>query len=133
MHYRPPGRPERRIVPQQLKIPWEVGNGIVRIGRARGVRAQETGQPAMTMDPEAHYRLAVQRIAETHRQAERARAARSPSPRRQLRITEAVRTRLAFLLVQIGLRLLARSRRTRAQTRTTGVGGAAGARQCGRP
>jgi hypothetical protein len=66
----------------------------------------------MTMNPELHYRLAVQHIAETHRQAERARACRSRSPRWQFRITEAVRIRLAFLLVQTGLHLLARSRRT---------------------
>jgi len=71
-----------------------------------------TGQPTMTMSPELQYRLAVQRIAEDHRQAERARATRSRSPKRQLRIIEAVRIRLAFLLVQIGLHLLARSRRT---------------------
>jgi hypothetical protein len=68
----------------------------------------------MTIDPELHYRLALQHIAETRRRAERARAARSRPPRRQLRITEAVRIRLAFLLVQIGLHLLARSRRTSA-------------------
>jgi hypothetical protein len=68
----------------------------------------------MAMNPELQYRLAVQHIAETHRQAERARATRSRSPQRQLRIIEAVRIRLAFLLVQIGLRLLARSRRTSA-------------------
>jgi hypothetical protein len=66
----------------------------------------------MTMNPEQQYRLAVQYIAETHRQAERARATRSRSPKRQLGIIEAVRIRLAFLLVQIGLHLLARSRRT---------------------
>jgi len=64
----------------------------------------------MTMDPELHYRLAVEHIAETRRQAERARAARSRSPKRHLRIIEAVRIRLALLLAQIGLRLLARSR-----------------------
>jgi hypothetical protein len=68
----------------------------------------------MTMNPELYYRLALQHIAETRRQAERARATRSRSPKRQLRITEAVRIRLAFLLVQIGLHLLARSRRTSA-------------------
>jgi hypothetical protein len=66
----------------------------------------------MTMNPELHHRLAVEHIAEIHRRAERARAARSRSPRRQLRIIEAVRIRLAFLLVQIGLHLLARSHRT---------------------
>jgi hypothetical protein len=83
----------------------------------------------MTMDPELHYRLAVQQIAEARRQAERARAARSRSPKRQLRIIEAVRIRLAFLLVQIGLHLLARSRRTSSQGKnedrrlTVGAGG----------
>jgi hypothetical protein len=66
----------------------------------------------MTMNPELHYRLAVRHIADTRRQAERARATCSRSPRRQLRIIEAVRIRLAFLLVQIGLHLLARSRGT---------------------
>jgi hypothetical protein len=64
------------------------------------------------MNHEQQYRLAVQQIAEARRQAERARATRSRSPKRQLRIIESVRIRLAFLLVQIGLRLLARSRRT---------------------
>jgi hypothetical protein len=76
--------------------------------------AYATGQPTMTMNPELEYRLAVQHIAETRRQAERARATRSRSPKRQLRIIEAVRIRLAFLLVQIGLHLLARSRTTSA-------------------
>ena len=64
------------------------------------------------MNPALHHQLAAEHIAEIYRRAERARATRSRSPRRQLRITEAVRTRLAFLLVQIGLHLLARSRRT---------------------
>jgi hypothetical protein len=68
----------------------------------------------MTMNPELHYQLAVEHIAEIHRQAERARATRSRSPKRQLRIIETVRIRLAFLLVQIGLHLLVRSRRTSA-------------------
>jgi hypothetical protein len=68
----------------------------------------------MTMNPELHYRLAAEHIAEIHRRAEGARAARSRSPKRQLRIIEAVRIRLAFLLVQTGLHLLARSRRTSA-------------------
>jgi hypothetical protein len=68
----------------------------------------------MSMNPELHYRLAVQYIAESRRQAERARATRPRSPRRQLRIIEAIRIRLAFLLVQIGLHLLARSSRTSA-------------------
>jgi hypothetical protein len=77
----------------------------------------------MTMNPEQQYRLAVQHIAETRRQAELARAARSRSPRRQLRIIETVRIRLAFLLVQVGLHLLARSSRTSASARTTGAVG----------
>jgi 2-iminobutanoate/2-iminopropanoate deaminase len=38
MHYRPPGRSARRIVPQQLKRLWKVADGFVRIGRARGAR-----------------------------------------------------------------------------------------------
>jgi hypothetical protein len=58
------------------------------------------------MNPELHYRLAVQHIAETRRQAERARAPRPRSPTRQPGLIEAVRTRLAFLLVRIGLHLL---------------------------
>jgi hypothetical protein len=68
----------------------------------------------MTMNTELHYRLALEHIAEIRRQADRARATRSRSPRRQLRITETVRIRLAFLLARIGLHLLARSRRTSA-------------------
>jgi hypothetical protein len=60
----------------------------------------------MTMNPALHYQLAAEHIADIHRRAGRARTTRSRSPRRQLRITEAVRTRLAFLLVQIGLHLL---------------------------
>jgi hypothetical protein len=38
MHHRPPERSERRIVPRQLGRTLEVDDGIVRIGRARGVR-----------------------------------------------------------------------------------------------
>jgi hypothetical protein len=38
MHHRPPERSERRIVPRQLGTTLEVDDGIVRIGRARGVR-----------------------------------------------------------------------------------------------
>jgi MFS family permease len=38
MHHRPPRRSARRIVPRQLETTLEVDDGIVRIGRARGVR-----------------------------------------------------------------------------------------------
>src|SRR4051794_6737421 len=38
MHYRPPGRSAHRIVPRQLETTLEADDGIVRIGRARGVR-----------------------------------------------------------------------------------------------
>jgi hypothetical protein len=38
MHHRPPERSERRIVPRQLGTTLEVDDGIVRIGRTRGVR-----------------------------------------------------------------------------------------------
>ena len=41
MHYRPPGRSERRIVPRQLETTLEVDDGIVRIGRAQEAGAQD--------------------------------------------------------------------------------------------
>jgi len=45
MHYRPPERSGRRIVPQQPETTLEVDDGIVRIGRARGVRRSRSPPP----------------------------------------------------------------------------------------
>jgi hypothetical protein len=50
MHYRPPGRSERRIVPPQLETTLEVDDGIVRIGRARGVRRSRSPPPRALMN-----------------------------------------------------------------------------------
>jgi hypothetical protein len=38
MHHRPPERPAHRIVPRQPETTLEADDGIVRTGRARGVR-----------------------------------------------------------------------------------------------
>jgi MFS family permease len=50
MHYRPPGRSERRIVPRQPETTWKVDDGIVRIGRARGVRRSRSAPPRALMN-----------------------------------------------------------------------------------
>ena len=42
MHYRPPERSERRIVPRQPETTLEADDGIVRTGRERGL-AVRTG------------------------------------------------------------------------------------------
>jgi hypothetical protein len=45
MHYRPPGRSARRIVPRQLETTLEVDDGIVRTGRARSIRRSGSAPP----------------------------------------------------------------------------------------
>jgi MFS family permease len=50
MHHRPPKRSEPRIVPQQLETTLEVDDGIVRIGRARGVRRSRSPPPRALMN-----------------------------------------------------------------------------------
>jgi hypothetical protein len=50
MHFRPPGRSERRIVPQQLETTLEVDDGIVHIGRARAVRRSRSPPPRAPMN-----------------------------------------------------------------------------------
>jgi MFS family permease len=47
MHYRPPGRSAHRIVPQQMDPTLEVGDGIVRIGLARGIRRSRSPPRAL--------------------------------------------------------------------------------------
>jgi hypothetical protein len=55
MHYRPPGRSGRRIVPRRLGTTLEVDDGIVRIGRARGIRRSGSA-------PLAGARVAMRRV-----------------------------------------------------------------------
>jgi MFS family permease len=50
MHYRPPGRSARRIVPRQLETTLEVDDGIVRIGRAHGARRSRSPPPRALMN-----------------------------------------------------------------------------------
>ena len=50
MHYRPPGRSERRIVPRQLETTLEVDDGIVRTGRARSIRRSRSAPPRALMN-----------------------------------------------------------------------------------
>src|SRR5262245_19340229 len=45
MHHRPPRRSAHRIVAQQLETTLEVDDGIVRIGRARGVHRSRSPPP----------------------------------------------------------------------------------------
>jgi MFS family permease len=49
MHYRPPARSAHRIVPE-LETTLEVDDGIVRIGRARGVRRSRCAPPRALMN-----------------------------------------------------------------------------------
>src|SRR5690349_22383151 len=64
MHYRPPERSGRRIVPQQPETTLEVDDGIVRIGRARGVRRSRSPPPRALLNvqvPGTHGKAANRR------------------------------------------------------------------------
>jgi MFS family permease len=50
MHYRPPGRSARRILPRQLETTLEADDGFIRIGRARGVRRSRSPAPRALMN-----------------------------------------------------------------------------------